>query len=105
MKNYIQQHQTYQIKEDAVKRANQAVLEASQESEKEKAVREKEQKIDKLIDDMAKMIIEENEKLIGQEVAEKAKDKIEKETKGRKGGKEDEQKEKKTTTRRTRKTT
>ena len=39
---------------------------------------------------MAKMIIEENEKLIGQEVAEKAKDKIEKETKGRKGGKEDE---------------
>jgi len=27
---------------------------------------------------MAKMIIEENEKLIGQEVAEKAKDKIEK---------------------------
>ena len=93
------------IEEDAVKRANQAVLEASQESEKEKAVREKEQKIDKLIDDMAKMIIEENEKLIGQEVAEKAKDKIEKETKGRKGGKEDEQKEKKTTTRRTRKTT
>lgn len=93
------------IEEDAVKRANQAVLEASQESEKEKAVREKEQKIDKLIDDMAKMIIEENEKLIGQEVAEKAKDKIEKETKGRKGGKEDEQKEKKTTTRRARKTT
>lgn len=92
------------IEEDAIRKANEAVLNAIEESEKEKAVREKEEELDKLIGDMAKLIIEENEKFIGMDVAEKAKEKINKEGKVKgKGGNDDEEKSK--TTRRKRKTT
>lgn len=87
------------IEEEATKKANEAVFNAVEESEKEKAAKEKEAKIDKLIDDMAKMIIEQNEAFLGPEVSEKAKEKLE-------GGKvNDKEKKAKTTTRRTRKTT
>lgn len=90
------------IAEDARRKANDAVFEATEENEKAKAVKEKEKNIDKLIDDMAKLIIDENENFFGQEVTELAKEKIDKDNK-EKGGKEDDKKAK-TKTRRTRKT-
>lgn len=90
------------IEEDAIRKANDAVFVATEENEKEKAVREKEKKIDALIDDMAKMIIEQNEQFLGNEVTEKAKEVIDREaTEETKGGSDDEKKKK---TRRTRKT-
>lgn len=91
------------IEEDAIRKANEVVFEASEESEKEKAVKEKEKKINKLIDDMAKMIIEQNETFLGAEVTERAKAKIDNQDL-KEGGKEDGEKAKAKTTRRTRKT-
>lgn len=95
-----------QIEEEATRKANDAVFMAVEENEKEKAVREKEEKIDKLIDDMAKMIIDENESFLGTDVTEKAKEIVDREDTEEKakekGGNADEKKEK--TTRRTRKT-
>ena len=93
------------IEEDAIRKANDAVFFANEESEKEKAVKKKEQEIDELINDMAKMIIEENERYLGKDLTDKAKDIIDKENtnESQEGGKKDEQ-EKKKTTRRTRKT-
>lgn len=93
------------IEEDAIRKANDAVFFANEESEKEKAVKKKEQEIDELINDMAKTIIEENERYLGKDLTDKAKDIIDKENtnESQEGGKKDEQ-EKKKTTRRTRKT-
>lgn len=91
------------IEEDAIRRANEVVFEVTEESEKEKAVKEKEKKIDQLIDDMAKMIIEQNETFLGSEITERAKAKIDKKDL-KEGGKEDGEKTKAKTTRRTRKT-
>lgn len=90
------------IEEDAIRKANEAVFTASEENEKEKAVREKERKIDALIDDMAKMIIEQNEQFLGKEITNKAKEVVDRENANEEGGNEDEKKEK--ATRRTRKT-
>ena len=90
------------IEEDAIRKANEVVFEVSEESEKEKAVKEKEKKINKLIDDMAKMIIEQNETFLGTEITEKAKAKIDNQNL-KEGGKEDGEKTKAKTTRRTRK--
>ena len=53
----------------------------------------------KLISQMAKMLIDENEELIGQDIAQRAKNKIDEENKGQ-GGEENEEKQTKTTTRR-----
>ena len=94
------------IEEEAVRKANEAVMEAMEENEKQKAVKEKEDKLNSLIDDMAKIIIQENEEFIGQEVAEKAQEKIDSNNgENKEGGKvEDEKKTKAKTTRRTRKT-
>lgn len=90
------------IEEDAIRKANEVVFEATEENEKEKAVKEKEKKIDKLIDDMAKMIIEKNETFFGSEITKKAIEKIDKQDL-KEGGKEDDEKAKTKTTRRTRK--
>lgn len=90
------------IEEDAIRKANEMVFEASEENEKEKAVKEKEKKIDKLIDDMAKMIIEQNETFLDSEVTKRAKAKIDNKDL-KEGGKEDDEKAKTKTTRRTRK--
>ena len=93
------------IEEEAKKKANEKVLEAVDETEKQKEVRRKEENMNKLIDEMAKMFISDNERYIGEDIANKAKEKID-EGSEEKGGKVDEKKEKtKTTTRRTRKTT
>lgn len=66
------------IEEEAKKRANSLISEAMEESEKERLAREKEAEMDDLIDQMARIIIEENESLVGSEIAEKAKEKVSK---------------------------
>ena len=93
------------IEEDAIRKANDAVFDAVEETEKEKAIKEKEKKIDKLIDDMAKMIIEQNEEFLGKEVSDKAKEKIDIDKEEKEGGEVNDKKAKTKTTRRTRKTT
>lgn len=81
------------IKEEAMKKANEKLAEAVEETEKEREVRKKEKDMQNIIDQMAKMLIDENEQLVGTEIAQKAKDKIEQENQG-KGGEENEEKQK-----------
>lgn len=88
------------IEEEAIRKANEKLTEVAEESEKEKEVKKKEKDMQALISKMAKMLIDENEELVGTEIAQKAKEKIDKEDK-REGGMENE--EKQTTTRRKKK--
>lgn len=81
------------IKEEAMKKANEKLAEVVEETEKEREVRKKEQDMQNIINQMAKMLIDENEQLVGTEIAQKAKDKIEQENQG-KGGEENEEKQK-----------
>ena len=66
------------IEKEANELANKVVLEATAEREEERKVRQKENEMDDLINEMAKFIIEENQNLIGKEVADKAKEKVQK---------------------------
>ena len=93
------------IEEEAIRKANEKLLEAAEESEKEREVRKKEQDLQALINKMAKMIIDENEELVGTETAEKSKEKIDQENRknARKGGRENEQKQATATRRRKKK--
>ena len=93
------------IEEEAIRKANEKLLEAAQESEKEREVKRKEKELQDLISTMAKMIIDENEQLVGEETAQKAKEKIDEEIakNKRKGGKANEEKETTTTRRRKKK--
>ncbi len=84
------------IEEEAVRKANEKLLEVAEETEKEREIRRKEEEMQSLIDQMAKMLIDENKELVGDEIAKKAKDKIDQDNKG-KGGVTNE--EKKTTRR------
>ena len=79
------------IEEEARRKANDVIYETMEESEEEKRVKAKEKEMDDLIDQMAKMIIEENESIIGKDIAEKAKEKVTK--RGRKPKKVTEEKE------------
>lgn len=92
------------IEEDSIKRANEAVFDIIEENEKQKAVKRKEKELDDLIDEFAKILLGDNKKTIGADVADKAIEKIDTEKEKRKTKekeeKEDEQKTKKTTTRR-----
>ncbi|MCI8470623.1 MAG: hypothetical protein HFJ35_03935 [Clostridia bacterium] len=88
------------IEEEAIRKANEKLTEAAEESEREKEVKKKEKDMQALISKMAKMLIDENQELVGTEIAQKAKEKIDEEDKGE-GGKENE--EKQTTTRRKKK--
>lgn len=90
------------IKEESIRKANEKLLEVAEESQKEREVKEKEENLDNLINEMAKIMIDENKDFVGEEAAEKAKEKIDEESQG-KGGKEDEKKQKTTTTRRRKK--
>lgn len=83
------------IEEEAIRKANEKLEEAVEEREKERAVRQKEKDMQELINQMAKMLIDENEELVGTEIAKSAKKKIDKENKGE-GGKENEEKQKTT---------
>lgn len=87
------------IEEEAIRKANEKLAEAAEETQKEREVRKKEEELRALINKMAKAFIDENEEIVGNELAQKAKDKIDQEDKG-KGGKENEEKQ---TTRRKRK--
>lgn len=66
------------IEKEANELANKVVLEATAEREEERKVKQKENEMDDLINEMAKFIIEENQNLIGKEVTDKAKEKIQK---------------------------
>ena len=65
-----------QIELDAIRKANEAVDEVMQEREIEKNIREKEKDYDNIVARMAKLIIDDNEVTIGNDIAEKAKEKI-----------------------------
>lgn len=83
------------IEEEAIKKANQAMFDVMEESQKEKLAKQKEAELDELIDQMAMAIIQENEANIGKELVGKAIEKIEKGTNDE-GGEENEQKTKST---------
>ena len=91
------------IEEDAIRKANEAVYDVIEENQKQKRVKQKEAELDKLIDQMAKALIEENKRSLGNDVAESAVEKIDndskKKTKEKEGG-EDDGKKTKTTRRR-----
>jgi len=72
------------IEVDAQRLANDLVMEAMEEREEEKRVREKEAEMDALIEQMAKIIIKENANIVGEDLAERATEKIEKKKRGRK---------------------
>ena len=65
-----------QIEIEAIQKANQAVLEVKQEREIEKKIREKEQHYDDEIAKMARIILESNENVLGSQIVEEAKEKI-----------------------------
>ena len=66
------------IEEEARVRANEAIIEVMDDRENAKKVREKEAEMDELINQMAQFIIEENEQLVGADIAEEAKEKVRK---------------------------
>lgn len=66
------------IEQEAIRTANEVVQEAVEERENERKAKEKEAEMDELIRQMASFIIEENEQIIGKEVADKAKEKVNK---------------------------
>lgn len=93
------------IEEEAIKKANEFVMESIEESHKKRKVKQKEENLEDLIDQMAMNLIEENKKTIGEDVAEKAIKKIKKEKSDRtneEGGEEDGKKTKIRTRRTTR---
>lgn len=84
------------IEKEAFKKANEKVYEAR--SDKQKELEKKEEKIDDLIDRMAKLIIEQNSATIGEDIASRAKEKINDEkatrkNKNKEGGTEENVKE------------
>ena len=87
-----------QIEQEAFKKANEKVIEA--QSAKEKALQRKENNMDNLIDNLAKIIIEQNANNIGKDIAQDAINSINedkakaKENKVKEGGTEDNVKEK-----------
>ena len=85
-----------EIEQEAIKKANAAVLEIREESEKEKALREKEKEFSDLSAKMSKIILDNNKSILGKEIVDKAKDKIDQEL-GEKGGTQNEKKEVKKT--------
>ena len=87
-----------QIEQEAFKKANEKVIEA--QSAKERALQRKENNMDNLIDNLAKIIIEQNANNIGRDIAQDAINSINedkakaKENKVKEGGTEDNVKEK-----------
>ena len=70
------------IEEEAFNKANEKVIEA--QSAKERALRRKENNMDNLIDDLAKLIIEQNASSVGYDVAQNAINSIENDKQERK---------------------
>lgn len=74
------------IEQEAFRKANEKVFEAK--SEKQRQLEKKEEKLDDLIDKMAKLIIEQNTAVIGKDIASKATQKIDEEKKTKNSTKE-----------------
>ncbi len=66
-----------QIEIDAIAKANEAILKVRQETEKEKKLKQKEKEYKDIVSRMAAKLIEENSDLLGDELVEKAIEKIE----------------------------
>lgn len=66
------------IEEEAIKIANEEIGNVIEENEKQRQVKEKEKNLDNLIDIMAETIIENNSDFIGNDVANKAKKRVNK---------------------------
>lgn len=66
------------IQDDAIQYANEKIREVKLENEKERELREKEEKYSSIVRDMARIIVSENSDYIGEEIASKAEKKIEK---------------------------
>ena len=89
-----------QIEEEALEKAKQKITEVK--SEKQKALEEKRENKDDIIDEIAQLILEENAQIVGQDIAQEAINKIEEERIEREGGTKEDVKQEKT--KRTRKT-
>lgn len=91
------------VEAEAIRKANEVLLEVAEETEKEREVKKKEENLNELIAKMAKIMIDENENIVGKEMASKAKKKIDNETTKaktkakEKGGEKNGEKEKTTT--------
>lgn len=72
-----------QIEQQAFEKANEKVLEAK--SDKQRKLEEKEESMDDLIEQMAKLIIEQNKAAIGKDIAENAIEKVNQDTVKRRG--------------------
>lgn len=89
------------IEQEAIKKANETIFNVMEESEKQKRAKRKEDELDRLIDQMAMTIIEENKQILGEEITEGAIKKVKednkkaKETKTAKKSKQKEEKTKK----------
>lgn len=99
------------IEEDAIKKANDIIYEVIEENEKERIAKRKEAELDKLIDEMAMTLIQENKRALGNDIANKAIEKIqddseqrESEKKTKEEGGEGDGKKTKTTRRKSTKT-
>ena len=78
--------------EEAIIKANEVVINVMEENEKQRIAKRKEAELDRLIDQMAMALIEENKRAIGEDIAQQAIEKIENESQERtkeEGGKED----------------
>lgn len=71
-----------QIEQEAFNKANEKVIQA--QSAKERALRSREKSMDELIDNLAKLIIEQNAEAVGTDVAESAIESIDEEAQERK---------------------
>ncbi len=65
-----------QIERDAMQKANQAVLDVRHEREIEREIRRRESEYDDIVAKMANLVLEENEDILGEEMVENAKAKI-----------------------------
>lgn len=72
-----------QIEQQAFEKANEMVIEAK--SDKEKALERKEAKQEDLIAQLATLIIEQNKSIVGEDIAKSATEKIQEETRKRRG--------------------
>ena len=72
-----------QIEKQAFDKANEKVIEAK--SEKELAYKKKEETMEDLIDQMAKLIIDQNKNIVGKDIAKSAIEKVNQDTAKRKG--------------------
>lgn len=68
------------VEYEATRLANETVIEAIEERENARQVKQKEDEMDELIREMAHFMIDENEAFIGKDIADEAKEKVNKKT-------------------------